>query len=95
MAQNTPQDQPDEGFLPLHKEWYPLSPHHQSTALADWRCGDAGLAARQTRLLDCAVSGFGSIWPVLGQPLAALMLREQRCQFDFAGTTGAPARPIG
>ena len=51
--------------------------------------------AWQTGLLDCAVAGFGSIRTVLGQPLAASMLGEQRCHFDFAGITGAPASPIG
>ena len=72
---------PDEGFLPPHKGWHPLSSHHQSTARADWRCGDAGLVARQTRLPDCAVAGFGSIRPVLGQPLAASMLRGKDASF--------------
>ena len=51
--------------------------------------------ARQTRPLDCAVAGFGSIRAVLDQSLAASMFREQRCQFDFAGITGAPALSVG
>ena len=32
-----------EGFLPLLQGWHPLSPHHQSSAPADHRCGVAVL----------------------------------------------------
>jgi hypothetical protein len=49
----------------------------------------------QTRLLDRAVAGFGSIRPVSGQPLVASMLRVQRYHSDFAGITGASALPVG
>ena len=32
-----------DGFLPLNTVWRPLSPHHQSAAPADHRCGVAVL----------------------------------------------------
>ena len=40
-----------------------LLSHHQLTALADWRYGDAGLVVWQTHLPYRANAGYGSIWP--------------------------------
>ncbi len=81
---------PDEGFLPPHKGWDPLLSHHQSTAGADWRCGDADLGARGKRgcqialSLASAQSGlyWASLWPrqCFGSKDASFILLAQQAR---------------
>ena len=81
---------PYEGFLPPHKGWHPLLSHHQSTAGADWRCGDADLGARGKRgcqialSLASAQSGlyWASLWPrqCFGSKDASFILLAQQAR---------------